>query len=73
MSKPRAAHTHVVVAPIGFLADDVEILYDLALEANAWAGELGIDLDRTTSLNAAPGHIEALATVTRNVHPAKGA
>lgn len=63
----RAGRKHVVVAPIGFLADHVEILYDLDIEAKAWAGELGIVLHRTTSLNAGSGLIEALAAVTRSV------
>ena len=63
----RAGRKHVVIAPIGFLADHVEILYDLDIEAKAWAGELGIVLHRTTSLNAGSGLIEALAAVTRSV------
>ena len=32
----------VVVAPIGFLCDHVETLYDLDIEARGWANELGI-------------------------------
>jgi len=68
-----AGRKHVVVAPIGFLADHVEILYDLDIEATAWARELGIDLHRTTSLNADPGLIEALVAVTRDVLAAKAA
>jgi protoporphyrin/coproporphyrin ferrochelatase len=57
----------VVVAPIGFLADHVEILYDLDIEARAWAEELGIVLVRSTSLNAAAGLIDALAALARDV------
>lgn len=63
----RAGRKHVVIAPIGFLADHVEILYDLDIEAKVWAGELGIVLYRTTSLNAGSGLIKALAAVTRSV------
>jgi ferrochelatase len=53
----------VVVAPIGFLADHVEILYDLDIEARAWATELGIRLHRTRSLNDSDGIARAIANV----------
>ncbi|MDB4934521.1 MAG: Ferrochelatase, protoheme ferro-lyase [Labilithrix sp.] len=57
----------VVVAPIGFLADHVEILYDLDIEARTWAEELGITLRRAPSLNAGDGLVDALASVVRSV------
>ena len=57
----------VVVAPIGFLADHVEILYDLDIEARSWAEELGITLRRAPSLNASDGLVDALAAVARGV------
>jgi ferrochelatase len=53
----------VVVAPIGFLADHVEILYDLDIEAQAYAKERGITLTRTRSLNASDALVDALAHV----------
>lgn len=56
----------VVVAPIGFLADHVEILYDLDIEARGWAEELGITLRRAPSLNASDGLVDALAAVARS-------
>jgi protoporphyrin/coproporphyrin ferrochelatase len=59
--------TQVVVAPIGFLADHVEILYDLDIEARSWAEELGITLRRAPSLNASDGLVDALAAVVRSV------
>jgi len=59
--------THVVIAPIGFLADHVEILYDLDIEARAWASELGITLRRAPSLNAGDGLVDALAVVACSV------
>src|SRR5690606_17878619 len=43
---------HVVIAPVGFLADHVEILYDLDIEARGWARDLSIMLYRSASLNA---------------------
>jgi ferrochelatase len=57
----------VVVAPIGFLADHVEILYDLDIEARTWAEELGITLRRAPSLNASDGLVDALASVVGSV------
>jgi ferrochelatase len=55
--------THVVVAPIGFLADHVEILYDLDIEAQAWAKEAGVTLVRTRSLNDGDALVDVLANV----------
>lgn len=56
---------HVVLAPIGFLADHVEILYDLDIEAKAWGEELGIVTYRSASLNAGDGLLDALESVAR--------
>ncbi len=61
-AKARSA-SHVVVAPIGFLADHVEILYDLDIEARGWAEDLGLAFSRTASLNARDAMVETLATV----------
>lgn len=55
----------VVVAPIGFLADHVEILYDLDIEAKAWAADLGISLYRSASLNADSRLVDAIAVVVK--------
>ena len=62
----------VVIAPIGFLADHVEILYDLDIEARSWADELGITLRRAPSLNASDGLVDALAVVVQSVISAAG-
>jgi protoporphyrin/coproporphyrin ferrochelatase len=56
----------LVIAPIGFLADHVEILYDLDIEARSWADELGITLRRAPSLNASDALVDVLAIVYRN-------
>jgi ferrochelatase len=53
----------VVFAPIGFLADHVEILYDLDVEARAMALERGLSYARVPSLNADGDFIEVLARV----------
>jgi ferrochelatase len=57
----------VVLAPIGFLADHVEILYDLDIEAKALAEGLGIVTYRSASLNANDALVDVLASVVENV------
>lgn len=56
-----AGRRTVLVAPIGFVSDHVEVLYDLDVEAAAHARALGIHLERTESLNTTPRFIQALA------------
>jgi ferrochelatase len=51
----------VVVAPVGFIADHLEILYDIDIEACQRARELGIELHRTQMLNDDSRLAEALA------------
>lgn len=55
----------VVVAPVGFVSDHVETLYDLDIEARAWAKELGLEFVRVPALNTAPALISALGAVAR--------
>lgn len=56
----------ILVAPIGFLADHVEILYDIDIEAQQEATEAGIHLERTASPNDTPLFITALSEIIRN-------
>ncbi len=51
----------VVCVPVGFVADHVEVLYDIDIEAQEKARELGIRLERPPSLGDDPLFIEALA------------
>jgi ferrochelatase len=55
--------SHVVVAPIGFLSDHVEILFDIDIEARAWAEDRGLALSRSASLNDADDFIDVLAEI----------
>jgi protoporphyrin/coproporphyrin ferrochelatase len=57
----------ILVCPVGFVSDHLEILYDLDVEAKEFADSQGILLDRTQSLNDDPGLIEALAATVRPV------
>jgi protoporphyrin/coproporphyrin ferrochelatase len=55
----------VLVAPVGFVSDHLEILWDLDVEARERAAELGLELDRIESLNDNPAFIRALAELVR--------
>ncbi|MFQ5803597.1 MAG: ferrochelatase [Candidatus Methylomirabilales bacterium] len=55
------AHSQVLVVPIGFVADHLEVLYDIDIEAQEKARELGLTLRRTESLNTDPEFLEGLA------------
>ncbi len=56
---------NVVFAPIGFLADHVEILYDLDIEARAWVEERRMAFHRTPSLNDGEALVRVLAALAR--------
>ncbi len=58
-----AGHKGVVMQPVGFLCDHVEILYDIDIAFRETARELGLQLWRAQSLNASPTLIRALAEV----------
>jgi ferrochelatase len=53
----------VVLAPIGFLADHVETLYDLDIEAAAMARERGLEMRRAPALGDDDDLVEVLAEV----------
>jgi ferrochelatase len=55
----------VVVVPVQFLADHLEILYDVEIGAREQAETCGLAFHRIDSLNADPGLVEALAAVSR--------
>jgi ferrochelatase len=55
----------VVFAPIGFLADHVEVLYDLDIDARAMAEARGLHYARSASLNADDNLVDVLADVAR--------
>jgi protoporphyrin/coproporphyrin ferrochelatase len=57
----RRGHKGVVLAPIGFLCDHVEVLYDVDVVFKAFATENGLQFWRTESLNTSPALVSALA------------
>lgn len=58
-------HRHVLIAPIGFVCDHVEVLYDVDIQYRQQAQALGLHLERTESLNTSPLLIQALARLVR--------
>jgi ferrochelatase len=56
----------VLVCPVGFVSDHLEILWDLDVEARERAAQLGLELDRIESLNDDPAFIGAVASVVRS-------
>jgi len=55
----------LLVCPVGFVSDHLEILYDLDVEAKGYAASLGTRLERTASLNDDPEFINAIASRLR--------
>lgn len=60
-----AGRKHVLIAPVQFLADHLEILYDIEVGAREQAEEHHIQFARIESLNTSPLFIKALAQVVR--------
>jgi ferrochelatase len=55
----------VVVDPIGFVCDHVEVLYDIDILFRGYAAERGMALTRPDSLNDSPAFTQALAEVAK--------
>ena len=60
---PTVAHRRRRGVPLGFVADHLEVLYDLDIELAAAAAESGLRFARTASLNDDPAFIDVLAGV----------
>ena len=54
-----------VIAPIGFLCDHVEVLYDLDVEAARVARRAGVAMERAATVGEHPRFIEMMAAVLR--------
>jgi ferrochelatase len=62
-----AGHRRAIVAPVQFLADHLETLYDIDVAGREQALSAGMDaLVRVQAPNAAPDFVEALASVVRD-------
>ena len=68
----KSGHNAILLVPIGFVCDHVEILYDIDVEYQALALRLGVQLERTKSLNDDPGLVAAVAEVVRSAAAERG-
>ena len=66
MALLRAGEKNLLVAPIGFVCDHVEVLYDIDIVCKNLAEEHGARLVRSQSLNDSPVFITALADIVAN-------
>jgi ferrochelatase len=61
----RQGVEHVLVCPVGFVSDHLEIRWDLDVEAREKAAELGLRLERIEMPNADPQFVRTLAGIVR--------
>jgi len=64
----REVRSDVVVVPIGFLSDHMEVLYDLDTEARAVCEELGVKMVRAGTAGTHPAMIEMIAELVQQEH-----
>jgi len=57
--------TDVLICPVGFVSDHLEIKWDIDVEAQERAGELGMRVDRIEMPNADPAFVQTLAGIAR--------
>jgi ferrochelatase len=60
-----AGHRHVLICPVGFVSDHVEVLYDIDIAFKEYAAGRGVTLHRSESLNDSPLFVKALETLVR--------
>jgi ferrochelatase len=57
----EAGTRELVIVPIGFISDHMEVIYDLDTEAAALCGELGIRMVRAATVGTAPSFVRMIA------------
>lgn len=65
-------HHALLIVPIGFVCDHVEVLYDVDVMYRALAERLGVRLERTQSLNDHPLLVGAVAEIVRDTARRRG-
>jgi ferrochelatase len=58
--RPKGEAADIVVVPIGFISDHLEVLYDLDTEAQKLCGELGINMVRAATVGTHPRFIRMI-------------
>lgn len=61
----REIRANAVIAPIGFLSDHMEVLYDLDTEARAVCEELGVKMARAGTVGTHPAMIRMIAELSK--------
>src|SRR5579864_8760471 len=64
----REVRSDVVIVPIGFLSDHMEVLYDLDTKARAVCEELGVKMIRAGTVGTHPAMIEMIAEMVQQEH-----
>jgi ferrochelatase len=64
----RETRRDTVIAPIGFLSDHMEVIYDLDVVAHQVADELGIRVARARTVETHPAIIEMIAAMLEEDH-----
>jgi len=57
----------VVLVPIGFVCDHIEVLYDLDCEAAAVCAEIGLPMRRASTVNDDPLFLDMMADLVGDV------
>ena len=68
----RAGHRHLLIAPVGFVTEPVEILYDVDVVFRQQAAKLGVHLERIEMLDTAPAMISGLAGLVQQTAVGRG-
>jgi len=61
----EAATPHLVIIPIGFISDHMEVMFDLDVEAVDLAAELGIEMTRVATVGTHPRFVGGLVDLVR--------
>jgi ferrochelatase len=61
----QEGYARVLIQPVGFVCDHVEVLYDIDIGFRDYASQIGMETARTESLNDSPTFIAALADLVR--------
>jgi ferrochelatase len=64
----RETRRDTIIAPIGFLSDHMEVLYDLDVEARQVCDHLGIRMVRAGTVGTHPAMLEMIAEFTKQDH-----
>lgn len=67
----QAGQENLLVVPVGFVCDHVEVLYDIDIGAREIGEKYGARLERAPSLNSSPTFINALADLIEQYLPAE--